>query len=92
MRTTYIHYYPELEPKHRLCMHVLLMKLIRRHTQVTAFNYAELRDAVIRGPKGHPGANAIEDEMGNKIILKESDPQSRLALSKTLRVGGPTGM
>ena len=46
---------------------------------------------MVRGPGQHPGANAIEDEYGNKILLKENDPQSRIALSKTLRVGGPSG-
>jgi hypothetical protein len=59
--------------------------------QVTSFNYVELRDAVIRGPKQHPGANAIEDEMGNRISLATSDLQTRIALSKTLRVSAPGG-
>lgn len=42
--------------------------------------------AVIRGPAKHPGANAIEDEFGNKILLKADDEQSRLAIAKTLQL------
>ncbi len=34
----------------------------------------------------HPGANAIEDEFGNRILLKADDPQGRIAIAKTLQL------
>ena len=53
---------------------------------VTSWNYKELSEFVINGPDVHPGANIIEDEMGNKIMLKGGKRfyEQRVALSKTL--------
>nr|AOE43236.1 RNA polymerase I [Rostrostelium ellipticum] len=51
---------------------------------VTAFNYAQLAQAVINGSSAYPGANFIEDELGNLINLEKETPERRVALSKTL--------
>jgi len=53
---------------------------------VTEFNYKELCEMIINGPDVHPGANAIEDQNGRKIVLKpgKANLDSRIALSKTL--------
>jgi DNA-directed RNA polymerase I subunit RPA1 len=55
---------------------------------VTPFNVAALRQAVINGPKIHPGANFVEDERGNLIDLSERSYSQRVALSKTLLTTG----
>jgi len=55
---------------------------------VTPFNVATLRQAVINGPKVHPGANFVEDERGNLIDLAERSYAQRVALSKTLLTTG----
>jgi hypothetical protein len=36
---------------------------------VTPQNLAWLRELVMNGPKRHPGANKVEDEDGNIIVL-----------------------
>jgi len=55
---------------------------------VTPFNVATLRQAVINGPKVHPGANFVEDERGNLIDLSQRSYAQRVALSKTLLTTG----
>ena len=55
---------------------------------VTPFNVATLRQAVINGPKIHPGANFVEDERGNLIDLAQRSYPQRVALSKTLLTTG----
>ena len=59
---------------------------------VTDWNYKKLAQMVINGPDVHPGANAIVDEQGRRIILKGGDNniESRKALSKTLLTHNPT--
>jgi DNA-directed RNA polymerase beta' subunit len=52
---------------------------------VTPWNFDELQRAVINGPDQHPGANAIEDEWGNRMSLEHKDRDARVALAKTLR-------
>ncbi len=47
---------------------------------------------MIRGPNKHPGANAIEDEFGNKVLLKADDELSRLAIAKTLQLSSNNGI
>ncbi len=51
---------------------------------VNAYNFEEMRQAVINGPDVHPGANYIQDENGVMISLETMDYQQRVALSKTL--------
>ncbi|GAM16960.1 hypothetical protein SAMD00019534_001350 [Acytostelium subglobosum LB1] len=51
---------------------------------VTALNYTEMAAAVINGPNAYPGANFIEDELGNMLSLERETPEKRVALSKTL--------
>jgi DNA-directed RNA polymerase I subunit RPA1 len=39
---------------------------------------------VVNGPREHPGANAVEDERGNLMMLDRMNEHRRKALSKTL--------
>eukprot|EP00743_Colponemidia_sp_Colp-15_P005106 GILK01005496.1.p1 GENE.GILK01005496.1~~GILK01005496.1.p1 ORF type:complete len:1772 (-),score=385.89 GILK01005496.1:91-4842(-) len=54
---------------------------------VTPWNVKMLRDMVVNGPDQHPGANSIEDENGNVIVLSNRTYEQRVALSKTLLTG-----
>lgn len=45
-------------------------KVLTFPAPVTTFNYQELAKAVLNGPDVHPGANIIEDEFGNRILLQ----------------------
>jgi len=44
-----------------------------------------MREAVINGPKRHPGATHVEDEFGRLVALSADNKDSREAISKTLR-------
>eukprot|EP00357_Protocruzia_adherens_P030942 CAMPEP_0115014766 /NCGR_PEP_ID=MMETSP0216-20121206/26300_1 /TAXON_ID=223996 /ORGANISM="Protocruzia adherens, Strain Boccale" /LENGTH=1444 /DNA_ID=CAMNT_0002384621 /DNA_START=295 /DNA_END=4630 /DNA_ORIENTATION=- len=46
-----------------------------------------LRKLIINGANQHPGANAIEEENGHKIMLDTRTLQQRIALAKTLLTG-----
>ena len=48
---------------------------------VTPYNHARLRQAVINGPKVHPGARFVIDENGNKVDLSKQSVRSRSALA-----------
>jgi len=50
---------------------------------VTPQNLSWLRQLVINGPKRHPGANKIEDEDGNIIVLSENEAK-RAGVAKRL--------
>jgi DNA-directed RNA polymerase I subunit RPA1 len=51
---------------------------------VTAFNYQELRQAVINGPFIHPGANAVVTSKGREIKLATQTLEQRTALANSL--------
>lgn len=51
---------------------------------VNAFNYFEMRQAVLNGPDVHPGATLVEYGNGSIVRLRASDPQAREAIAKQL--------
>ncbi|KAK0540774.1 hypothetical protein OC835_000481 [Tilletia horrida] len=51
---------------------------------VTQFNYKQMRELVIAGPKQYPGAVAIRDEHGVETLLKSLTEDQRKALADTL--------
>ena len=51
---------------------------------VTPYNHVRLRQAVINGPKLHPGARFVIDENGNKVDLSKQSVRSRSALAAQL--------
>lgn len=51
---------------------------------VTAFNFQELRQAVINGPFVHPGANAVITSKGRQIQLATQTLDQRTALANQL--------
>ncbi|KAK9909518.1 hypothetical protein WJX75_003467 [Coccomyxa subellipsoidea] len=52
--------------------------------RVTPWNVAELREMVIRGAHEHPGAVAVEDELGRVILLHKLPLNRREAVAKLL--------
>ncbi|CAL8467924.1 g7462 [Coccomyxa elongata] len=61
--------------------------------RVTPWNVAELREMVIRGAYEHPGAVAVEDELGRVILLHKLPLNRREAVAKLLlsKQGGEEG-
>ncbi|NWR71499.1 RPA1 polymerase, partial [Centropus unirufus] len=51
---------------------------------VTPWNVKELRQAVINGPKVHPGASMVINEDGSRTVLSESSLTQREAIAKQL--------
>ncbi|XP_023931575.1 DNA-directed RNA polymerase I subunit RPA1-like, partial [Lingula anatina] len=51
---------------------------------VTPWNVQELRQAVINGPRQHPGAVFVENEDGTRIMLNPTDVRQREAIAKEL--------
>lgn len=51
---------------------------------VNAFNYWEMRQAVLNGPEVHPGATMVEYGNGNLVRLRAGDFQAREAIAKQL--------
>ena len=57
---------------------------------VASFNLEFMKELVITGPYGYPGANVIEDENGNKQNLENMDLEARTASAKLLSSGNKT--
>lgn len=51
---------------------------------VTPWNVKELRQAVINGPKVHPGASMVVNEDGSRTVLSASSLTQREAIAKQL--------